>query len=481
MSNVPIVQGTVVAQPKQQQAPGGYASAPLDEEGQYGYQQATAIPVNEESSGSTTGLVATERGYRDVVWALLFVGHLIAMLVVIGFGLSNVSLSGGSVYGQILIMVTISAVVALVLSTMTLKFMMDNTQTLVQTALIFSVCSSLAIGIVGFMVGSLFTGIVGIVSFAIGCCYAKIVWPRIPFAASNLHTALTAVRANLGLAVIAYMLAAVAFAWTCVWFLGVGESLEGSNLAIVFVLFLSYYWVHQVLQNTMHVTTAGVIATWWFVPDEASSWWSSALTDSWFRATTYSFGSICLGSLLVATVQALRALEYYSRDNDDLAFLSCIIQCILSCLEAILEEITKFAYVYVGLYGFSFLEAGRNVIQLFQQKGWTVIITDDLADNVMFMMSVAVGLATGLVGMIMGVLDANMFAQLGLHAAGGGFMIGFLTGFLISTVLLSIVGSAVNTVIVCYAEAPNEFERNHPQLSQQMRSSWAQAWPSLFN
>lgn len=112
--------------------------------------------------------------------------------------------------------------------------------------------------------------------------------------------------------------------------------------------FLSYYWVQQVLQNTMHVTTAGVIGTWWFVPAEASSFWSPALSDSVCRATTYSFGSICFGSLLVAIVQALRALEHYSRDNDDFQFLSCIIQCLLGCIEGILESINRWAY---GTYG----------------------------------------------------------------------------------------------------------------------------------
>ena len=39
-----------------------------------------------------------------------------------------------------------------------------------------------------------------------------------------------------------------------------------------------------------------------------------------------------------------------------------------------------FCLFFVGLYGFSYIEAGKNVFQLFQQKGWTVIITDDLGN-----------------------------------------------------------------------------------------------------
>ena len=95
----------------------------------------------------------------------------------------------------------------------------------------------------------------------------------------------------------------------------------------------------------MHVTTAGTVATWWFVPDEASSCWSLAIGESLTRALTYSFGSICFGSFLVAFVQALRALEHYARDNDELSMLVCLIQCVLGCIESILEYLNKWAYM----------------------------------------------------------------------------------------------------------------------------------------
>lgn len=204
------------------------------------------------------------------------------------------------------------------------------------------------------------------------------------------------------------------------------------------------------------------------------------MNDSVARATTYSFGSICFGSLLVAIVQALRALEHYSRDQDDCQFFRCLIQCLLACIEGIIESLNRWAYVYVGLYGFSYLEAGRNVVQLFENKGWTAIISDDLADNVLVMMSVAIGLASGLVGLVIGFFDSSMFQDLG-YAAAPGFGIGFLTGFLFASIIMSVVGSGVNTVIVCFAEDPAAFEQNHPQLSAEMRAAWTQAWPGLVD
>jgi hypothetical protein len=102
------------------------------------------------------------------------------------------------------------------------------------------------------------------------------------------------------------------------------------------------------------------------------------------------------------------------------------------------------------MYGFSYLDAGRNVLELFQNKGWTVIITDDLADNVLFMMSVGIGLASGLVGLVLATMTPTALTDLGFESSlGPGFLIGFLAGLVFSSVMLSVVGSAINTVIVC--------------------------------
>lgn len=73
--------------------------------------------------------------------------------------------------------------------------------------------------------------------------------------------------------------------------------------------------------------------------------------------------------------------------------------------------------------GYGYLEAGRNVITLFQNKGWSSVIADDLADNVLFMVSVAIGLFTGLVGLILGKIDQDLFAGIGVEDSG---VVGFV-------------------------------------------------------
>ena len=132
----------------------------------------------------------------------------------------------------------------------------------------------------------------------------------------------------------------------------------------------------------------------------------SHLNDS---ATTTSFGSICFGSLIVALIQALRQLANQARQNGDAGALACVAECILGCIQGIVEYFNKWAYIYVGLYGYSYIEAGKNVFTLFKNRGWDAIIADDLIGNVLFLVSIVVGILSGVVAIILerssGVLD----------------------------------------------------------------------------
>jgi len=44
-------------------------------------------------------------------------------------------------------------------------------------------------------------------------------------------------------------------------------------------------------------------------------------------------------------------------------------------------------------------------------------------------------------------------------------------------VQMSLVASAVDTVVVCYAEAPGCFRTNYPALCQEMEEAWATTFP----
>ena len=59
-----------------------------------------------------------------------------------------------------------------------------------------------------------------------------------------------------------------------------------------------------------------------------------------------------------------------------------------------------------------------------------------------------------------------------------GFVLGVALGFLLSGILFQVVTSAVDTVVVCFAEAPNPLRLNHPpELSERMVQAWRAVYP----
>jgi hypothetical protein len=56
--------------------------------------------------------------------------------------------------------------------------MMKFPNAIIKTALVFTVGMSLLMAVFGFLSGQIFAGVMGIVMFAIGICYARMVWER---------------------------------------------------------------------------------------------------------------------------------------------------------------------------------------------------------------------------------------------------------------------------------------------------------------
>lgn len=388
----------------------------------------------------------------------------------------------------LLTVIVVGSVVSLVLSTCALGFMMAFAETLVKIALFFNIFLFTVLTLTSFVVGAFAMGIAFLLVTLFVSYYTYRVWTRIPFAAANLVTAVTAVKANLGLAFYSYLSIFILFLWSFWWtiasmstiYVEAGCNAYGNcdqevNGGLVFAMLLSYYWTVQVIANVVHCSVAGTVGTWWYAPHEANGCCSKGVRDAYSRSITLNFGSICFASLVVALIQTIREMVHSMRDNGD-GFCICIAECLLACIESLVELFNRFALVYCAVHGQSFLQAGRSVMDLFRARGWTSIITDMMVDTVLSMMSVGVGLLIALLSVIIGATFQVNGATLGTV-----LVLGFILGYAICAVLLSVVSSAVNTVIVCFAEAPNEFQQNHPQLSIQMRDAWRQAWPHDFS
>jgi len=396
-------------------------------------------------------------------------------------------------YWNIIKMAYTCGAFAIIVSACALAFMMAMSRRLVYVALVLSIGVSFAWGTIGIGISpKSFVPITGIIALMLTVGYMFVVWDRIPFASANLTTALSGVGDNLGLVGVAFFfqfLALVCSIYYSFTFVGLHDAISNGDLmdlgdngkiAVDVLLLVSYYWTYQVLRHIVIVTVAGTIGSWWFKKP-------SALYSTFLQATVFNFGSICYGSLFVGFVQLLRQFTEGLRPNRDDSAMMCLYECcvffqerLVSCVDDLADSFTPWAYTYIGLYHYGLKDAGHKANELFDRRGWSRIVTDDLVPTVLSMVSLVIGGLSGSFAVILQALDGHGLTSFG-HPVLVSFTIGFVVGIVLSTILFSIISSSVAAVIVCFAGSPVEFHQNYPELSHEMRLAWREVWPGSLD
>ena len=369
---------------------------------------------------------------HHVLFVFLFYAQLIAMLVVsTTYGHSAMTKYHNAEvaevesyilqYPHVLQMAICAGFFACAFSGLTLLLLTVFSSDVIQICLIFSIIMSFAWGTVGIgFQPTSFVPITGIIALAFCIGYAFVVWGRIPFAAANLKCGLAGV--PLGLVLVSYMFQIVALGWSIVWTFGLlglydyllTENTSTKTSMFYFLFAISYWWTLQVIKNVIQVTVAGAVGQWWSTQPRAYR--STANNNingdvrtccpkevqACFRtAMTYSFGSICYGSLLVDVIHVLRQVCEPMRPKDSPSLLivnECMLplqHCLFSWIDYLVQRFNQWSFTYVGLYNYEFSQASLKAMQVLETRGWTNIVTDDLLNNVLTIFSLAIGGCTG--------------------------------------------------------------------------------------
>lgn len=348
----------------------------------------------------------------------------------------------------------------------------------VWTSLIFGPCSMIVLGLVCFMFGGGFM-LVGAVLVVIGilgltcvfCCWMQ----YIPFMIVLTKFVADIIRQNPGLFLVSLLGSTLAFVWSLVVGLAIlGAYLEhedthkdqhrGVQYAIYFVCVLVFIWGSLVAYNLAHVTYCGLFGRWYFKKDEGSQ-----LMKSFTVATTTSFGSICLGSFLIAIIRALEAtVSLMRRDAQEdgnivCCVILCIIECLISCIGDIMDYFSEWAYVQVAVRGVNFCDSVRITFSFMSCANLVYVLKDLLLNAVVNFGSILCGVAGAVVGAGVGWSfggDDNLKAI-------AGALVGFWGGVLAGGSAVGMFSSGVKTVLVLWAERPDELQQTHPEIHRQ--------------
>jgi hypothetical protein len=238
----------------------------------------------------------------------------------------------------------------------------------------------------------------GIVFLIFGLFMAFCFWTwisRIPFSALMLKTTID-VSKKYGhvylVSLIGGIIATAFSAWYAITLVGIyikyqpaqdnpscadGGCSKGKVIGLIAFITFAMYWFSEWLKNTIHTTIAGVYGSWYFNPHNFPK---DATRASAKRALTYSFGSIALGSLLVAIIQFLRqacnaARSQEGADGSMLGYaLFCCIGCLLGILEWAVEFINRYAFCHIALYGKAYFAAAKDTWKMIKDRGIDALI-----------------------------------------------------------------------------------------------------------
>ncbi|KAF3941395.1 hypothetical protein ABW19_dt0206175 [Dactylella cylindrospora] len=245
---------------------------------------------------------------------------------------------------------------------------------------------------------------------------------------------------------------------------------------VAFATFAAF-WTSEVIKNVMHVTVSGVYGGWYFSAggSNANSPPSHPTAGAFRRAMTYSFGSICFGSLIVSIIQMLRQASSIARNDaaqsgDIIQYvIFCIASCILAIVEWAIEFLNEYAYSYIALYGKAYIPAAKATWRLIKDRGIDALIQDCLINPVLTMGAVFVGYLCALLAYLYLEFTNPSYNERGTYTAVI-MAFAFLIGLQIANVFLNPLKSGASTIFVAIAVDPQILMSDHPDLYGRMLS-----------
>ncbi|KAL8298648.1 hypothetical protein RB597_007322 [Gaeumannomyces tritici] len=333
---------------------------------------------------------------------------------------------------------------------------------------------------------------VGGIIFLIFCVFlviAFISWiPRIPFSALMLRTSVDVAKKHGHVWMVSALggLIGAAFgAWYAVTLVAVyasytpdsrnpncrsGGCSQGKVIGLVVFLTFTAFWISEWLKNTIHTTISGVYGSWYFC---SRNYPQRVTRGALKRSLTYSFGSISLGSLIVAIINFLRMLCSIARQQAaaDGDILSCILfgclGCIISLLQWAVEFVNRYAFSHIALYGKAYFAAAKDTWTMIKDRGIDALVNECLIGPVLSMGAMFVAFACALLSFLYLTFTNPSYNT------GGSFTVpivafSFLIGLQICNVFTTPLSSGIDTIFVATAWDPEVLMRDHPDIYHQM-------------
>lgn len=262
------------------------------------------------------------------------------------------------------------------------------------------------------------------------------------------------------------------------------EDCSRSKLIGIFVgIFFSGFYISEVIRNVIHCTISGTFVCWYYTFGSRNmrsrpKW---PVMGSLKRAMTRSFGSICFGSLIISIIETLeqflrliRESLQFDGDLDGCVSVGLfIINLIISFLEFSVRYFNHYAYCFITLYGKPYLKAAKGTWYMMKDKGFDILINDNLINIALGQYSLFAGYMSALCACLylhITRTDYNILKDFNVSAA----LLSFFIALQICNIANETIRSGVSTFLVILANDPELFQVNYPRRFEKIFGPYPQ-------
>ncbi|GAB6033333.1 hypothetical protein CHUAL_013100 [Chamberlinius hualienensis] len=222
-------------------------------------------------------------------------------------------------------------------------------------------------------------------------------------------------------------------------------------LATRWIHIFALFWFTQFCLACQDFVIGSAVCQWYFRRDKSKL--GSPIFSGIGRLLLYHFGSVALGSLLIAILKVIRLIFSYlekklkiQQSSGTCRGIVCCIDCCLQCFENFLKCLSRNAYIEIAIFGCSFREGASRAFRIIGNNALRVAAINSVGDFVLFLSKVGVMVVVVVCGVAMIKVKAeiqHVWVPIALCA---------LFALLISHCFLTVYEMSIDTLLVCFCE-----------------------------
>merc|ERR1712151_1477530 len=237
------------------------------------------------------------------------------------------------------------------------------------------------------------------------------------------------------------------------------SSLDMQPVFQIYNLFM-VMWTMGLINAISFTTMAGAYCRWYWSRGDERMRESFPLCRSYGKVMQYHFGSMAVGSFILATIRLVRYLLMYlekrtrkaQQNNKCVKTLFKVVHCMLFLFDRCIKFLARQAYIIVAMYGYNFCKASVMAVMLITQNILQVAAVNMINRFVMLLGKLVVIVSCLIGGYMWLTYSPELQGDNKLFALLPSVVVICIFGFAVASYVFAIYNVGVETILLCFCQ-----------------------------